>query len=108
MTECRKRALLQWVGGRMLAWAKPLLQEEIHFHNRHWVESEVRERPEGQLPSVLEMGKSLTDIAIAIEKVFQSLKLQIIRNSSGHQLKIIINKIQNTLSHKNPAEFQLK
>ncbi|GIX71823.1 hypothetical protein CEXT_28691 [Caerostris extrusa] len=42
------------------------------------------------------------------DKAFQSLKLQKIRNSSGQQLKISINKIQITRSGKHPAEFNLK
>ncbi|GIY68073.1 hypothetical protein CEXT_258501 [Caerostris extrusa] len=43
-----------------------------------------------------------------IQKAFEHLKLQNIRNFSGQQLKTILNKIQNTRSHKNPAQFNLK
>ncbi|GIY53301.1 hypothetical protein CEXT_232261 [Caerostris extrusa] len=39
---------------------------------------------------------------IAFQKAFEHLKLQNIRNYSAQQLKTIINKIQNTLSHKKP------
>ncbi|GIY85388.1 hypothetical protein CEXT_249961 [Caerostris extrusa] len=42
---------------------------------------------------------------ISLQQAFNSLKLQNIRSFSGQQLKRITNKIQNTRSHKNPAEF---